>query len=170
MYVIINTKCWKKTNKQKQKKLKTTTLPALSAHSLDLLALALLVCGPPSTLSPGEGGSQGESGPGDLPLDPHLLSQCRAGWGVRFIYVPLAHSSTYASPHPGPSMFLCLCSFPSTSQDFSSPLPLTTGSGMEGPPPLESAGCLHGTLTSPQPVGPFVTPHQGGLTLPGTGR
>lgn len=48
------------------------------------------------------GGSQGAGWPRGPALGPHLLSQCRAGWGVRFIYVPLAHSSTYASPPPRP--------------------------------------------------------------------
>lgn len=56
--------------------------------------------------------ARGQGGPGDLPLGPHLLSQCRAGWGVRFIYVPLAHSSTYASPPPRPLHVLCLAHSP----------------------------------------------------------
>lgn len=143
----------KKTKNQK-KNFKTTTLPALSPHSPDLLAPTLLVCGPPSALSPGRGKKPGgKGGPGNLALGPHFLSQCRAGWGVRFIYVPLAHSSTYASPPPRPSMFLCLCSSPQSPRASPVPLPLAAGSGMDGPPRLESAGCpSHGTLPSPQPV------------------
>lgn len=56
-------------------------------------------------------------------------------------------------PHPGPSMFLCLCSFPSNSQGFPNSPPTSPGKwDGQGPPRLESAGCpSYRTLTF-QPV------------------
>lgn len=57
-------------------------------------------------------------------------------------------------PHPGPSMFLCLCSFPSNSQGFPNSPPTSPGKwDGQGPPRLESAECpSYRTLTSSQPV------------------
>ncbi|CAK6437044.1 unnamed protein product [Pipistrellus nathusii] len=57
-------------------------------------------------------------------------------------------------PHPGPSMFLCLCSFPSNSQGFPNSPPTSPGKwDGQGPPRLESAGCpSYRTLASFQPV------------------
>lgn len=63
-------------------------------------------------------------------------------------------------PHPGPSMFLCLCSFPSNSQGFSNPSPTSprkwdgqgTGAALFGisrvsllqdPPPPSQSHLVH---------------------------
>lgn len=74
-------------------------------------------------------------------------------------------------PHPGPSMFLCLCSFPSNSQGFSNPPPTNPGKwDGQGPPQLELAGCpFYRTLTTSQPV-LSCSLSISELALPGTGR
>lgn len=72
--------------------------------------------------------------------------------GVSGLFMYLLHThQPMQVPHPGPSMFLCLCSFPSSSQGFSSPpLPFSPGKwDGQGPPRLESAGCpSYRTLTT----------------------
>lgn len=101
----------KKQKTKKKKNLKTTTPCTITPSPRPLWPCPGLW----SSLRPaprrGEE-TRGWGGPGDLPLGPPLLSQCRAGWGVRFIYVPLAHSSTYASPPPRPLHVLCLAPSP----------------------------------------------------------
>lgn len=102
---------------------------------------------------------------------PHLLSQCRAGWGVRFIYVPLAHSSTYASPPPRPL-------------HVSVPLliPLKLPGLLQSPSHYWEVGWTEATLFGISRVSLLMDPHllpassslftthQGELALPDTGR
>lgn len=57
------------------------------------------------------------------------------------------------SPTPAPPCFCAFAHSPQAPRASLVPFPLAVGSGMDGPPRLESAGCpSHGTLASPQPV------------------
>lgn len=143
MYVIKDTKCWEKTKNQKKKKkiLKITTLPALSPHSPDLLASALLVWTSLSSEPREWEEARGQGGPGDLLWVPTSSPSAGLG-GVSGLFMYLLHThQPMQVPHPGPSMFLCLCSFPSNSQGFPSPPPSPGKWDGQGPPRLESAGC-----------------------------
>lgn len=99
-----------KNKKTKKKKLKTTALPALRPFPRPSC-----LCSPgldlPQLSAQGGEATRGWGAPGASSRSP--LPQCRAGWGVRFIYVPLAHSSTYASPPPRPP---CFCAFAHSPQ------------------------------------------------------
>jgi hypothetical protein len=127
--------------KPKKKKSENHRLPCTISTFPDLLALALQVCGPPSALSPGRGKKPG----GRVALGTFLWSPPPlpvTGWaGCQVYYVPLAHSSTCASPCPSPParqvsvhllILLKLMGFPSPS--------LTTGSAVDGPPVWNQQG------------------------------
>lgn len=155
MYVIKDTKCWEKTKNQKKKILKPPPSPH-SPHSPDLLAPALLVCSSLSSEPREWEEARGWCSPEDLFQVPTSSPSAGLG-GVSGLFMYLLHThQPMQVPHPGPSMFLCLCSFPSNSQGFCSPLPLAPGSGIDrghigwtqqgvpltGPSPPPSQSCL----------------------------
>lgn len=119
-----------KNKKPKKKNLNHHPLPYPSPHYPDLLASARLVWTSLSS-EPREGeGTRGGVALGTYSRSPPPLPV--PGWVGCQVY--LCTSCTLInlckSPHPGPSMFLCLCSFPSSSQGFSSFLPTSPpGSG-----------------------------------------
>lgn len=146
-----------KKQKTKKKNFKTTALPALSAHSPDLLASALLVW-TSLTSEPREGEeARGWGGPGDLLRSPPPLPV--PGWVGCQVY--LCTSCTLInlckSPTPAPP---CFCAFAHSPQaPRASPVLLShlaPGSGMDrghlvwnqqgvpliGPSPPPSQSCL----------------------------
>lgn len=160
-----------KKQKTKKKNFKTTALPALSPHSPDLLASALLVW-PSLSSEPREWEeARGEGGPGDPLRSPPPLPV--PGWVGCQVY--LCTSCTLIN----------LCKSPPRPCHVSVPLliPLKlpgllqsppNGPGKwdgQGPPRLESAGCpSYRTLTASQPSPVFFATHQGERALPGTGK
>lgn len=100
--------------------------------------------------------ARGWGGPGDLLQVPTSSPSAGLG-GASGLFMYLLHThQPMQVPRPGPSMFLCLCSLPSTSQGFSDPLPPAPGHGMDrghliwkqqgvpliGPSPPPSQSCL----------------------------
>lgn len=129
--------------KQKTKKKNLKPLPSLHSHPIPLIFLPLPSwSGPPSALSPGKGRKPGGGiALGTCSRSPPPPSAGLGGVSGLFMYLLHTHQPMQV-PHPGPSLFLCLCSFPSNSQGFSSSPPTSPGKwDGQGPPRLESAGC-----------------------------
>lgn len=169
MYVIKDTKCWEK-KKPKKKKLKPPPSPHSQPFPLTFLPPPSW-SGPPSAEPREREEARGWCSPGDLLQVPTSSPSAGLG-GVSGLFMYLLHThQPMQVPHPGPSMFLCLCSFPSNSQGFSNPSPTSPGKwDGQGPPCLELAGCPS-YRTLPLPASPILfTSHQSELALPGTGR
>lgn len=174
MYVIKDTKCWEKNKKpKKEKKVENHHPPcALSAHSSDLLASTLLVCAPPSALSPGRGKKPGDRVALGTCFQVPTSSPSAGLGGVSGLFMYLLHThQPMQVPTPAPPCFCAFAHSPQAPRASPAPFPLATGSGMDGPPRFGISRVSLSWDPHLSLAGSVLfTPRQGELTLPGTGR